>query len=132
MMRPIIAMMCTVLATSGIGGAEKEAGTAADRTAVGKLATDWAAAWSRHDPEGMASAFSERGDLINPMGAVAKGRPQVLELFQREHAGRLKQSTLALNCEPARFFDASVAEVDCDRTGKGMTGPQAPPSCMYT
>jgi len=126
-MRYGIAVVCAALA-AGAGRAEPEtkAASAADEKAVGKIAVDWTDAWNRHDAEGMANLFSVRGDMINPMGDVAKGRPQILKLFQGEHAGRLKQSKMALTCEPARFFDANVAAVDCDSALEGIAGPEAP------
>jgi len=124
-----IAVVCAALAAAGAGRAESDtkAAFAADEKAVGKVAADWSDAWNRHDAEGMASLFSERGDLINPIGDVAKGRPQILKLFQGEHSGRLKQSKMALTCEPARFFDANVASVDCDSALEGLAGPESPP-----
>ncbi len=75
-----IAVVCAALAAAGAGRAESDtkAAFAADEKAVGKVAADWSDAWNRHDAEGMASLFSERGDLINPIGDVAKGRPQIL------------------------------------------------------
>lgn len=128
-MRIELAGLCAALAAAGSAGAAPEAkpaGTAADEKAIGKLGADWTEAWNRHDAEGMASVFSERGDVINPMGAVAKGRPQIFKLFQGEQAGALKQSKMATTCEPPRFLAAGVAEVDCDFTLEGAIGPQAP------
>lgn len=126
-MRYGIAVVCAALAAAGAVQAAPEAKTtSADEKAVGKLATDWTDAWNRHDAAGMASVFAEHGDLINPMGDVAKGHQQILKLFQTEQAGRLKQSKMALTCEPARFLAASVAQVDCDFALEGVTGPQTP------
>lgn len=66
--------------------------------------------------------FNEHGDLINPMGDVAKGRQQILALFQGEQSGALKTSTMAQTCEPARFVAANVALVDCEFTVEGTPG----------
>ena len=123
-----VAVVCAALAAAGSVRAETDAkpANAADEKAVARIATDWADAWNRHDAAGLAKVFSERGDMINPKGDVAKGHQQVLKLFQDEQAGQLKQSKMALTCEPARFFDANVAGVDCDFTVEGITGPEAP------
>jgi uncharacterized protein (TIGR02246 family) len=127
-MRTGIAVVCAALAAAGAVRAEAEArtATAADEKAVSKIATDWTDAWNRHDAAALAGAFSEHGDMINPMGDVAKGHDQVLKLFQREQAGKLKESKMALTCEPTRFFGADVAEVDCDFALEGVTEPHAP------
>ena len=122
-----IAVVCVLSAGAGLAAQpDPKAASAADEKAVGKLGTDWTAAWNRHDAEGMASVFSEQASLINPMGEVAKGHSQILKLFQTEHAGALKQSKMALTCEPTRFLAATVAETDCDFALEGITGPQAP------
>jgi uncharacterized protein (TIGR02246 family) len=123
-----IASMCAAaLAVSGAARAEPDTkSNAADEKAVGKIASDWTEAWNRHDAAAMAGVFADRGDLINPMGKVAKGHDEILKLFQTEQAGRLKQSKMALTCEPTRFFSASVAQVDCDYTLAGLDEPNAP------
>lgn len=126
-MRTAIVILGAALA-GGAARAEVDSkqASASDQKTLGKIATDWTEAWNRHDAEGLAGLYAVRGDLINPMGEVAKGRDQVQKLFQREHTGSLKQSTMALTCEPARSFSAEVAEVDCDFTLSGLADPHAP------
>jgi uncharacterized protein (TIGR02246 family) len=99
---------------------------AADEKSVNKLSTDWIEAWNRHDAAGMAGLFVEKGDLINPMGDVARGHEQVLKLFQQEQAGKLKSSTMSETCQPAKFLDAKVAQLDCEFSLKGVAGAEAP------
>ena len=93
-----------------------------DQTAITKLQADWTSAWNKHQPEGLAAVFSETGDLMNPMGRAAKGRAQITQLFQEEHAGRLKESTFSSTCEAARPLATDVAEVDCAYKVEGIKG----------
>ena len=127
-MRNGIAVVCAALAATSAARArpEMKAPTAADERAVEKVPLDFKDAWNKHDAKALANGFAEDGDLINPMGTAAKGREQIRKLFDREHGGRLKQSKMALQCEPARFLAVNVAEVDCDYTLEGITAPQAP------
>ena len=123
-----VSVVLAALAVVPVARADTQAksGSSADRSAVTKLETDWTAAWNRHDANGLAGVFSEQADLMNPMGHRAKGTAQITDLFRDEHADRLKSSTMKLDCEPARFYDATVAQVDCDYTLEGMTDPKGP------
>jgi uncharacterized protein (TIGR02246 family) len=126
-MKTSTVIVLTMLAISTRAGAAPPPGAnPSDLKAIEKLTTDWVAAWNQHDAKGMAAVFSPDGDFINPMGERANGRPEIAALFEREHTGDLKHSTVALACEPARFFDATVAEVNCTADVKGVIGPKAP------
>ena len=111
-----------VLTLLGVAGAVRADNTAVDQKSASKVGADWIEAWNRHDPAAMAALFGEHGDVVNPMGDVAKGHDQVLKLFQQEQAGKLKTSTMAQSCDPARFIGPAVAELDCAFTLTGVIG----------
>jgi uncharacterized protein (TIGR02246 family) len=123
-MKYAIAIAFAVGTTAAAVRADSVRNTATDEKSVNKLSADWIEAWNRHDASSMAGLFTERGDLINPRGDVARGRDQILKLFQTEQAGMLKGSTMAETCEPAKFLDADVAQLDCEFSLTGIAGPE--------
>ena len=73
----IVIIACVALLAAAQANARNEAtktGTAADQAAIAKLQTDWTAGWNKHQAKDMAAVFAENGDMVNPMGRVAKGR----------------------------------------------------------
>jgi uncharacterized protein (TIGR02246 family) len=84
----------------------------------------FAAAWNKHDATAMASFWTATGDLINPFGRTAKGRDEVLKLFQDEHNGFAKNSTFTLTNQSVRTIKPDVAILDIDSTITGITTPE--------
>jgi uncharacterized protein (TIGR02246 family) len=95
---------------------------AEDEASIKKVQTDFAAAWNRDDPKAMASFWAEDGDLINPFGRWAKGRAEIVKLFEDEHAGVMKGSTYSTAATSIRFLAPDVAVGDWDLEIVGMHG----------
>ena len=55
--------------------------------AIHKRYDEWVAAWNKHDPQLLASLWTENGDLINPFGKQAEGRQAVEKFFEAEQTG---------------------------------------------
>jgi uncharacterized protein (TIGR02246 family) len=96
-----------------------------DEAAVKKHTADFAAAWNKHDPKAMAALWADDGDLINPWGRVAKGRPEVEKLFADEQTGKgpLRDSTFELKGETVRFPTPDVAVDDWEISVTGAYDP---------
>jgi len=88
-------------------------------------ATDqaFAAAWNRHDVSAMTSTWAKDGDLVNPLGRVAKGRSQIEMLLQEEHATGFKYSTYTPGVLTIRFIDPNVAVAESDTEITGAVNP---------
>jgi uncharacterized protein (TIGR02246 family) len=84
----------------------------ADDAAIHQRSDDWCAAWNHHDPKLMASFFTEDGDLINPFGAHAAGRPAIEALFDHEQAGTMAHTTYHATVENIRYPSKYMAIVD--------------------
>lgn len=80
-------------------------------------------AWNRHDPDAMAAAFADDAELINPSGRVARGRSDIVRLFDDEHRGALKGTRLSHRVTGARQVAPGLAFVDEDLTISGLRGP---------
>lgn len=103
---------------------------AGERHLIRKQQRGFAAAWNKDKAGAMAALWAEEGDLINPFGRVAKGRPEVEKLFTEEHDTFAKGSNFAIRVDSIRFIKPDVALVDCAWEAAGMaaeTGNEVPP-----
>ena len=82
---------------------------AGDEEAIQKRLDEFVAAWNNHDAEAMAALWAPDGDLINPFGRVAKGRPEVEKLFIDEHASFTKGTTYKVTSSLVRVLGSEVA-----------------------
>jgi uncharacterized protein (TIGR02246 family) len=94
---------------SNVGGL---AGDVANEQLVRELYDDFVAAWNRHDVETMANTWAIDGDLLEPDGAVAKGRDAVRRHLARQHASVFAKTHLALSVADVWFMSENVALVD--------------------
>ena len=92
------------------------AGSLDDTQQVKKLATDFKAAWNKHEPKTMAALWAKDGDLIDPWGKVSNGRDEVEKFFTGEHTGtgQLAKSTYDIKKDSVRFITPDVALSDWD------------------
>ena len=60
------------------------------------------AAWDRHDPEGLAEAFTDDAHFITVNGAWTTSRQGFRDLMQRCKAGRARASRLRCMCTFSR------------------------------
>ena len=98
--------------------------------AIHKRHDEWAAAWNKHDPKGMAAFWVADGDLINPFGRRAHGTAEIEKLFTEEQGGPMAGTTYSGQIENIRYLGKNIAIVDVagEITGmKGADGSAAPP-----
>ena len=65
----------------------------------------------------------EDGDLINPIGKMAKGRTEIEKLVSEEHNGPLKNSKAEMAVQNIRFLDDDLALVDAEHNLENAKGP---------
>ena len=84
---------------------------------------EFAAAWNKHDAKAMAALWAPDGDLINPIGRMAKGPAEIEKLFAEEHGSMFKKSTYKNITANVHALSADLAVVDWDVTIDGEIGP---------
>ncbi len=81
-------------------------------------------AWNRHDPDAMAASFTDDAVLVNPSGRVARGRAEIVKLFEDEHQrGALKGTRFSHRITGARQVAPDLVFVDEDMTLSGGRDP---------
>jgi uncharacterized protein (TIGR02246 family) len=84
-------------------------------------------AWNAHDAKALAGVFSDDADVthVDPWGKVDEGKPAILnnltEMFGPK--GPMRDSTIVVHTEVARFPTPDTAVTDADATVNGMYGP---------
>lgn len=115
----------------GIVGIGTAAGAPAAAETDIKAASDaFVAAWNKHDSKAMAAVWAPDGDLINPFGRWAAGRPEIEKLFADEHSTFMKDSTYSIADMKVRMLSPAIAFVDWEGAATGMhnaDGSAAPP-----
>ncbi|MEE9179407.1 MAG: SgcJ/EcaC family oxidoreductase [Vicinamibacteria bacterium] len=96
---------------------------AGDEEAIQTRLDEFVAAWNHHDAKAMAAIWAPDGDLINPFGRVAKGRPEVEKLFIDEHASFMKGTTYKVTSSSVRVLGSEAAVLDFDAEITGMKAP---------
>jgi uncharacterized protein (TIGR02246 family) len=74
----------------------------------------FAEAWATHDPNLLASFWAPTGDVINPLGRVARGRFEIAHLFHDEHSTFFRESTFQILSNTIQFMDHDFAFADWD------------------
>jgi uncharacterized protein (TIGR02246 family) len=97
---------------------------AGEGSGVRVLTEAFAAAWGRHNARELAALWTEDGDLVNPMGRMAKGRVEVQQLFADEHATFMKGTTLTVTIQSERAVEQGLALVDCEALLAGVRSPE--------
>jgi uncharacterized protein (TIGR02246 family) len=87
------------------------------------LVSQFSRAWSRHDPAALADLWSVDGDLMNPLGRMARGRAELMELFKDEHLGYMRGTSLAVKVTGSRTLAPGLTFVDGEAL---LTGVQTP------
>jgi uncharacterized protein (TIGR02246 family) len=87
---------------------------------VERVIGDFILAWNAHDATKMAALWAEDGDLINPMGKLARGRDQVRALFTEEQGGLMKGTTCEMTLSSVRWAADDIVVVDAECFIKGM------------
>lgn len=94
-----------------------------DEEAVKDVLDQLVAAWNIHDAKAIAALWAPDGDLINPFGRVAKGRPEVEKLFTDEHTSFMKGTTYSVTSISVTVLGSEAAVLDCDAKVTGMKAP---------
>lgn len=91
-----------------------------------KIAMDkFVADWNKHDAEGMASLWAEKGDVTNPLGRKAEGRDQVKKLLTEEHTGVMKATQAKITGTPMiKMLGDDYAWVEHEFEVSGMKSPE--------
>jgi uncharacterized protein (TIGR02246 family) len=92
---------------------------------------EFVAAWNEHDFKKMSSFWSQDGDLINPFGRVARGRAEVLKLFQVEQTGVMKGTTYEITKSSIRLVGENFAIADWESSIAGMPGSDGQPALPF-
>jgi uncharacterized protein (TIGR02246 family) len=103
----------------------------AEDAAIHKRSDEWCAAWNKHDPRLMASFFLENGDLINPFGRHATGRPAIEALFAEEQNGPMAGTTYHATVENIRYPSKDMAIVDVVGEIDGMNTHDGTPAHSF-
>lgn len=104
----------------GAGGPRSDL---ANDEAIRARYAEFTAAWNAHDPDRMAMVWTLDGDLVEPDGATAKGRPDIRRHFAEEHAVAFKHTELKLTIDAIWFITADVALVDGTYVVLGAVDP---------
>ena len=108
---------------------------AKDEDVLRKMQDDFAAAWAKDDAKALAGFFADDGDLVNPVGRMAKGRAEIEKLFSDEHSGPLKGTKIAASGCTVRLVKTDVGITSCNFEVTGGNGPDGKPMAlkgMYT
>lgn len=119
MKKALLAVGLVVVLAAGAVAAEK----ASDEAAIRKQGEEFAAAWNKNDYKTIASKFTADGDLINPMGRVAKGASEIEKLFQDEQTSVMKGTTFTRTSRSLQWVGPQVAVETWDATVTGMHSP---------
>jgi uncharacterized protein (TIGR02246 family) len=112
-----------VAAVAAATSVPAQAAEAAEKAAIERLSSDFAAAWNAHDAKRMAAVWAEDGDLINPFGQNAHGRADIEKFFAAEQAGAMKGTTYTIESTFFRELDPTCAISDWEAVVNGMMDP---------
>jgi uncharacterized protein (TIGR02246 family) len=102
-----------------------------DARAIEATIEQFLSAWNQHDPVKMAACWAPDGDLINPMGKLARGRDQVERLFREEHQGAMKNSRHHIKIGALRFANPDLALLDGECDLQGVRDPAGNETSMH-
>lgn len=91
--------------------------------AIRKLYEDFVTMWNRHDVASLSAMWTIDGDMLEPDGTPAKGRPNVTKLLMKEHTTVFKSSLLKLTIADVWFVASEVALVDGGYELSGVIAP---------
>jgi uncharacterized protein (TIGR02246 family) len=86
--------------------------SADDEAALRKVISDYAAAWSQHDPKALSKIFAEDADFVGGSGGLIKGRAAFEKIMAEEHATVFKSYTLKTTVDQIRFLKPDIALID--------------------
>lgn len=94
-----------------------------DEEAIRAIESEFATAWAAHDPERLASFWTEDGDFMNPFGRFARGRAELEALFAEEHEGVMRESTYSVTLDSLRSITPDVVVTDWTNVIHDMVTP---------
>jgi len=106
-----------------------------DENAIRNLFKEFETAFNRHDPNAIASCWTEDCDHIDPDGAEAKGRAEMQRLATEKHNSVFRGSNIKVNIQRVRELSPDIVQVDGTwelsnaRTPDGRTIATMPGRC---
>ena len=81
-------------------------------------------AWNKDDTTAMAAVWADDGSLINPVGASAQGRDEIVKVFVQEHTspGPFKATKYSTSDVKFQWVTPDVAVVDASANISGIRG----------
>ena len=83
-----------------------------DENAIRNLFKEFETAFNRHDPNGIASCWTEDCDHIDPDGAEAKGRAEMQRLTTEKHNSVFRGSNIKVHIQRIRELSPDIVQVD--------------------
>jgi uncharacterized protein (TIGR02246 family) len=94
-----------------------------EEAAVQKRVSDFQDAWNKHDAKAIAAFWTEDGDLVDPTGTPAMGRPAVEKLVAADLANIIRDGKSVFTVKNIRFVKPDVIVLDMTHE---ITGAHAP------
>ena len=110
----------------GITAAQEEV---VDTEGIKSLLGQLSQAWEGHNPEELAGLWVSNGDYVSATGEVARGRVEIAKIFEQEHEGYMRGTTIRVTLTRTRALGDDKAFVDCDLLLRGVRagGRSIPP-----
>ena len=123
----LTAILATMSATAAAAGKDR----ARDEAAIRAYEQACDTAWNKGDAAAFAALFTADALVVNPFGAVARGREEIRALAAEMLAGPAKGSIHKGTVVRVRFLDDRTALVDGEVTMEGMKGPDGKPAPLF-
>jgi uncharacterized protein (TIGR02246 family) len=117
-------MIRLIVIAAGLTASSFAAAQSSDEAAIRQLQSRQADAWNRHDAAAYARLFTEDGDVVNVLGWLWRGRPEIERKLTAAFAFVFKDSKLAIPDVQVRPLSPAVAVAHVRWT---MTGARTPP-----
>lgn len=94
---------------------------------VARVVDSFAEAWNRHDMDAFARLFAADAEFVNVVGLWWKGRAEIKQAHEANHATMFRQSRLTLLETSVRFPSPGIAIARSRWRLDGHTGPDGQP-----
>jgi uncharacterized protein (TIGR02246 family) len=109
-------------------------GDSNDALGVAASCKEFKMAWNSHDAKAIAAVFSDDKDVthVDPWGKLDEGKTAITstltEMFGPK--GAMRESTIVVHSEVARFPTPDTSVTDADATVSGIVGPDGSKSSL--
>lgn len=99
-----------------------------DENAIRAAWAEHVAGMNKHDAKASVAFMAEDGDILDPMGKMARGRAEIEKMMAEHFQSDMMKNTIGeLSVTRVMFIKPDVALVDADAMMTGMTGPDGKP-----